>query len=72
MFVDDKYDFETYPDGESSGENSTYHCGEDEYFLMGDNRQHSVDCRLFGPVKRIDINGKIVIRFYPFDRIEKF
>ncbi|MFH1769148.1 MAG: signal peptidase I [Parcubacteria group bacterium] len=32
--------------------------GEDEYFVMGDNRQHSSDSRVFGPIKESEIEGE--------------
>lgn len=32
---------------------------DDEYFLMGDNRNNSSDCRVFGPVKEEDILGRV-------------
>lgn len=41
---------------------------EDEYYLLGDNRSHSQDSRYFGPVKKADITGEVLLRFYPFDR----
>lgn len=34
--------------------------GEDEYFLLGDNRYESRDSRYYGPVKRSVIFGKVV------------
>ncbi len=43
--------------------------GEDEYFVAGDNRANSYDSRDFGAVKREDIIGKVLIRFWPFNRI---
>ena len=32
--------------------------GEDEYFMVGDNRNNSHDSRYFGPVKRSEITGE--------------
>jgi signal peptidase I len=34
-------------------------------FVMGDNRSDSIDSRLFGPVPRKDIVGRVVARIWP-------
>lgn len=43
--------------------------GEDEFFVMGDNRNHSMDSRdvSVGSINKADILGKAFIRIYPFD-----
>jgi signal peptidase I len=43
---------------------------DDEYFVLGDNRKISQDSRYeeVGPVKRDLIEGKVVLRIYPFDK----
>lgn len=45
--------------------------GEDEYFVLGDNRNHSSDSRdpSVGLVKRGDIMGRAWVRIYPFKRM---
>lgn len=43
--------------------------GPDEYFLMGDNRNHSNDSRAFGPVRREAIVGRAVFRYWPLDQL---
>ena len=42
---------------------------QDEYFVMGDNRGVSIDSRNVGPVKGREMVGRVIIRWYPFDRI---
>jgi len=45
---------------------------EDEYFVMGDNREASLDSRKFGPVPERLIIGKAWVRGWPFDKIKIF
>jgi signal peptidase I len=39
--------------------------GPDEYFVMGDNRNHSRDSRVFGPIKRGTVIGEALVRYWP-------
>lgn len=46
--------------------------GTDEYFVLGDNRDQSLDSRIFGPVKKDFIIGRTWIRGWPFNRLTVF
>ncbi len=46
--------------------------GEDEYFVMGDNRKDSADSRIWGVLKKEKISGRALIRLFPFSDIEAF
>jgi signal peptidase I len=39
--------------------------GVDEYFMMGDNRNHSRDSRAFGPVQHSQLVGQAILRWWP-------
>lgn len=43
--------------------------GLDEYYVLGDNRDHSLDSRKFGAIKAGSIVGRVWLRGLPFDRI---
>lgn len=44
---------------------------ENYVFAMGDNRAESTDCRSFGCIPLEKIEGKVVLRFFPFNRFGK-
>jgi signal peptidase I len=46
-----------------SGQEQTL--GPDQYFVMGDNRNHSSDSRVFGAINRNEIEAEAWLRVYP-------
>ena len=61
----DKYAFGKTSDYESIT------LGKDEYFVLGDNRQVSLDSRSIGPIKDQDIEGTANFIIYPFKKFGK-
>jgi signal peptidase I len=43
-----------------------------ELYVVGDNRDNSMDSRNFGTVRAKDVIGRLALRIYPFDDFQKF
>lgn len=54
------------PNPEFSG---PFNLGPGQYFVMGDNRNHSDDSRDNGPIQDKDIRGRVVLRLWPLSRV---
>lgn len=72
-----------YPDGQAldeaeylgglaTGGDRDDKIGPGEYFLMGDNRPASLDSRVFGPVPRSFIVGKVWVRGWPPEKVQLY
>ena len=51
---------------EMESEEQKIHLKENEYFVLGDNRNDSTDSRVWGAIDKEEITGEIVFKFFPF------
>ena len=58
----------TYPNPDGTILQETL--GENQFFLLGDNRPNSLDSRFFGTIDRKFIVGRALTRLFPFNKID--
>ncbi len=46
--------------------------GENQVFVLGDNRLNSQDSRYFGPVDLSDISGRLILRIFPLKGFDSY
>jgi signal peptidase I len=70
VFIDNKELPETYlPKGTITTPFSAVELPPDHYWVMGDNRGNSKDSRVFGPITKKNIVGRVFFRIWPFSRL---
>jgi signal peptidase I len=53
------------PEGRKTNGTRKTILGEDEYYVLGDNRPASSDSRSFGPIKKEKVIGRVFLRAWP-------
>jgi len=61
---------ESYVQNQSADTKAPVTLGDDEYFVMGDNRTGSSDSRSWGPLQKHFIIGKAWLIYFPFERFQ--
>lgn len=69
VYINGEKQIEAYVNGDTYPSTVEYPVtvGEDELFVLGDNRPASSDSRAFGVINFNQIEGKVVYRVYPFN-----
>ena len=70
LYINDKVVDDSFGVGKT-GDIAKIELGEDEYFVMGDNRGNSKDSRELGVIKKSELEGTVEIILYPFNKFGK-
>jgi len=69
IFLDESYIPNNYLTV-SDKKDGLYSVGNDQYFVLGDNREHSSDSREWGNLPKTNILGKAWLEIYPFKNFD--
>lgn len=71
VYINDTELDEPYLKSETTGDKEIF-LTDSQYYIMGDNRAESLDSRITGPITYDDIEAKVIIRWYPFNKITSY
>ncbi|MBT8241085.1 MAG: signal peptidase I [Acidimicrobiia bacterium] len=69
IYINDQLLVEPYLNGDRFGDFGPVTVPEGELFMMGDNRDQSLDSRRFGTIDEDRVIGRAFFLFWPFDRM---
>ncbi len=70
LYINDEVIEDTYGLGDT-GNIQKITLSDDEYFIMGDNRENSTDSRELGVIKKSELEGTVDFILYPFNKFGK-
>ena len=70
VFIDGEPLVEPYLTSRDTSSANAIILGENEYYVMGDNRRGSNDSRNWGPVKGELVLGKVWFVYWPFSKLQ--
>ncbi len=70
VFLNDSVLIEPYLDNNITTGDIDIILESDEYFVLGDNRELSLDSRQLGTIKHNFLVGKVILKWYPLNSIE--
>lgn len=69
LYINGKEIEDPYNDGKTEDYVLETTLGQQEYFVLGDNRSDSLDSRILGPIKQTEIKGRIDLRIWPLNKL---
>ncbi|MBG9979524.1 signal peptidase I [Facklamia lactis] len=72
LFIDDKFVAEDFLSSDSLTEDMTYQLADNQYFIVGDNRNNSRDSRDYGGVDKAQIISEVKLRIWPINEFDSF
>lgn len=69
LYIDGKELIEEYIESSKMDDKDYFKVPDDSYFVLGDNREDSLDSRNFGFIIKDDIIGKVLFKIFPFNKI---